>query len=159
MSKPRLITSLVTALAALLVAGGLAVWAFPLTAPAGTAPAVNSASLGPEESAVAPRPTTKNDAGKVYRVGGDVTEPKAIFKPDPAYTPQARNDKVQGSVTLVVTVDARGNVTDVLVKKSLRADLDESALKTLRTWKFQPATRKGKPVPVRVMVEVLFRFF
>jgi TonB family protein len=35
--------------------------------------------------------------------------------------------------------------------------LDESALKTLRKWKFKPAMKKGKPVPVTVMVEVTFR--
>ena len=28
---------------------------------------------------------------------------------------------------------------------------------TVKTWKFTPATRKGVPVPVRVMVEIDFR--
>jgi protein TonB len=37
--------------------------------------------------------------------------------------------------------------------------LDENAIETLRTWKFKPAMKKGKPVPVKVVVEVSFRLF
>jgi TonB family protein len=37
--------------------------------------------------------------------------------------------------------------------------LDESAMQTLRTWKFKPAMKKGKTVPVRVVVEVSFKLF
>ena len=159
MSKPRLIASLVIALACLVAAGWWAVKTFWLTAPLGhpTEVAVMYGSFSPPGSDV---PSTFMS----YRVGGDVTAPIPIFKPDPPYTPQARKDKVQGAVVAAVDVDASGNVADVKLtavslSRNVSDGLDESVLQTLRTWKFQPATRKGKPVPVKVEVEVLFRFF
>jgi TonB family protein len=35
--------------------------------------------------------------------------------------------------------------------------LDESVINTVRTWKFKPAMKKGKPVPVKVHLQVNFR--
>ncbi len=159
MSKLRLIASLLTALAILLVAGGLALRAFPLTAPAGTPPAVNPRAPGPAEPAAPPNPTRKNDTAKVYKVGRDVTAPFPIYKPEPAYTEEAKAAKLQGAVTLRMVVAASGNVTDVKLLKGVGKGLDESAIETVRTWKFKPAMKKGKPVPVKVMVEISFRLF
>ena len=159
MSKLRLIASLLTALAILLVAGGLVVRAFRLTAQAGAPPALNSAAPGPAEPAVTPHPTTRNDTAQVYTVGGDVTAPVPIYKPEPAYTKEARAAKLQDTVILWIVVDASGNVTDVKLVRGVDKGLDESAMQTLRTWKFKPAMKKGKTVPVRVVVEVSFKLF
>jgi periplasmic protein TonB len=97
--------------------------------------------------------------GGVYSVGGGVSEPIPIYKPDPAYSEEARKAKYQGTVVLWIVVDATGNVTDCRVVKPLGLGLDEKAVETVRTWKFKPAQRNGTPVPVRVMVEVSFRLF
>jgi len=97
--------------------------------------------------------------GGVYSVGGGVSEPVPIFKPDPAYSEEARKAKYQGTVVLWIVVDAAGSVTDCRVVKPLGLGLDEKAVETVRTWKFKPAQRNGTPVPVRVMVEVSFRLF
>jgi TonB family protein len=61
-----------------------------------------------------------------------------------------------------VDVDASGNVagvkpTAVSLSSSESEGLGESVLGTLRTWKFKPATKKGKPVSARVTVQVNFR--
>jgi len=82
-----------------------------------------------------------------------------IYNPEPAYTPQARKDELQGTVVTAAMVDASGNVAGVKLISGVGEGLDESAIGTLRTWKFKPATKKGKPVPVRVMVEVSFRLY
>jgi TonB family protein len=42
------------------------------------------------------------------------------------------------------------------VARSLRPDLDESALETVKTWRFQPAMKDGKPVAVQLNVMVSF---
>lgn len=97
--------------------------------------------------------------GGVYSVGGGVSEPVPIFKPDPAYSEEARKAKYQGTVVLWIVVDASGSVTDCRVVKPLGLGLDEKAVETVKTWKFKPALRNGTPVPVRVMVEVSFRLF
>jgi TonB family protein len=97
--------------------------------------------------------------GGAYSVGGNVSPPVPIYKPEPPYSEEARKAKYQGTVVLYIIVDAQGNVTDARVVKPLGLGLDEKALTTVRTWKFKPGLRNGVPVAVRVMVEVSFRLF
>ena len=99
-----------------------------------------------------------SEEGGIYNVGGDVRPPIPIYNPNPQYTKEAKAKKIQGNVVLLIVVDAEGNVTDArVVSQPLGMGLDESAVRTVRTWKFKPAARKGTPVPVRVMVEVSFK--
>ncbi len=130
------------------------------------APASGSKSLDPnptpEYASAFANPTpdlNKNKSEKIYKVGGDVTAPVPIYKPEPPYTPEAKKAKLQGSVVLGLTIDASGNVRDVRVKQPLGEGLTESAVNTVRTWKFRPATKNGKPVPVAVVVEITFKLF
>ncbi len=97
--------------------------------------------------------------GGVYSVGGGVSEPIPIFRPDPPYSEEARKAKLQGTVTLAIIVNVDGAVHDVHVVKPVGMGLDEKAAETVSTWKFKPAKRNGVPVPVRVLVEVTFRLF
>jgi len=34
--------------------------------------------------------------------------------------------------------------------------LDQSVIDTVRTWKFKPAMKEGKPVPAKISVQVTF---
>jgi periplasmic protein TonB len=97
--------------------------------------------------------------GGVFSVGGNVSAPIPIYKPEPPYSEEARKAKYQGVVVLSIIVDTQGNVQDVHVVKPLGLGLDEKAEDTVKTWKFKAAQRNGTPVPVRVMVEVTFRLF
>ncbi len=97
--------------------------------------------------------------GGPFSVGGNVSAPIPIYKPEPPYSEEARKAKYQGTVVLWIVVDQQGTVTDVRVVKPLGLGLDEKAVETVRTWKFIAAKRNGVPVPVRVMVEVSFRLF
>jgi protein TonB len=97
--------------------------------------------------------------GGVFSVGGSVTAPVPIYKPEPPYSEEARKAKYQGTVVLQIVVDTQGSVVDVRVVKPLGLGLDEKAVDTVRTWKFKPGMRNGAAVPVRVLVEVSFRLF
>jgi periplasmic protein TonB len=97
--------------------------------------------------------------GGVYSVGGNISAPIPIYKPEPPYSEEARKAKYQGTVVLHIIVDAQGNVNDARVLRPLGLGLDEKAVETVRTWKFKPALRNGSPVAVQVMVEVSFRLF
>jgi periplasmic protein TonB len=98
--------------------------------------------------------------GKAFQPGrGGVSYPVPVFKPEPPYTEEARKAKFQGVVDLMIVVDPDGNVAFARVLRPLGMGLDESALETVRTWRFKPALRNGSPVPVRVMVQVSFRLF
>lgn len=92
--------------------------------------------------------------------GGGVTAPSKIYCPDPPYTPEARHDRIEGVVQLWIIIDAQGNVSDIReISKLLGGGLDKSAIDTVKTWRFNPSTREGAPVPVRVMVEVSFHLY
>ncbi len=97
--------------------------------------------------------------GGVYAVGGGVSAPVPIYKPEPAYSEEARKAKYQGTVVLMIIIDASGAVTECRVIKPLGLGLDEKAMETVKTWKFKPAMKNSTPVPVRVSVEVSFRLF
>jgi TonB family protein len=97
--------------------------------------------------------------GGAYSVGGGVTAPIPIYKPEPPYSEEARKAKHQGVVVLYIVVDSVGNVTDIRVIRPLGLGLDEKAVDTVRTWKFKPGMRNSVPVNVRVLVEVQFRLF
>ena len=98
--------------------------------------------------------------GGVFRPGvGGVTAPRAIYKPDPEYSEEARKAKYQGTVILGMIVDAHGRPQGLKVERGLGMGLDEKALEAVRTWKFEPAEKDGKPVAVAISVEVAFRLF
>jgi TonB family protein len=99
------------------------------------------------------------DDVRTYDVGGNVIPPVPVYNPNPPYTDSARNAKYSGVVMLLLTVDAQGNVVGAQVIKAAGYGLDESALNTVRTWKFKPATKDGVPVRARVSVEVSFKLF
>ena len=97
--------------------------------------------------------------GGVFRVGGGVSAPKVIYKLDPEYSTEARQAKYQGTVVLSVIVDADGHTRQVHVARSLGMGLDEKAVEAVRQWRFEPAKKDGRPVPVAVDVEVAFHLF
>jgi protein TonB len=97
--------------------------------------------------------------GGVFRVGGGVSAPRAIYDPDPVYSEEARQAKYQGTVLLGVIVGADGRPHDIRVLQSLGMGLDEKAIAAVRQWMFEPAMRDRHPVSVQVNIEVFFRLF
>lgn len=95
----------------------------------------------------------------VYRVGGGVTAPRAVFAPDPEYSEKARAAKYQGTVVLWLVIGCDGNPHGIRLQRSLGMGLDEKAIEAVRQWKFEPARRNGAPVAVQINVEVSFRLY
>jgi TonB family protein len=116
----------------------------------------NDAAGAASDKASAVRQKQAASASAV-RVGGPVSPPHQVSRKEPAYTEEARNSRIQGSITLSLVVDESGNPRDVAVLLPLGAGLDESAIDTVRQWHFQPGEKNGKPVAVQATVEVTFR--
>ena len=102
----------------------------------------------------APSGTQSNE--QVYKPGNGVTDPVLVKEVKPVYTDDARQRKVQGSVELSAVVRADGSVGDTKVTRSLDPGLDQEAIKAAKQWRFKPGTREGKPVNVRVNIEMTF---
>lgn len=91
-----------------------------------------------------------------YRPGG--TLPTCVYCPDPQYTDEAREAKLQGRVTLRVLVGADGRASQIQIVQGIGMGLDDRAVQSVRAWKFTPAhdgTRR--PVPTWVTIEIIFR--
>lgn len=99
------------------------------------------------------------ESGGPYAVGKAVSPPGILNQHEPPYSEEAREARYQGTLVMSVIIDAEGKVSDVRVVKPLGMGLDQQAVRTVRTWKFKPATRNGVAVPVRVLVQVTFRLF
>ena len=75
----------------------------------------------------------------------------------PAYPADALQAGKEGTVVLVVDINAQGAVTGAKVARSSGdARLDQSALSVVPKWKFNPAMENGKPVAGQVRVPVEF---
>jgi TonB family protein len=101
--------------------------------------------------------TTVSFAEKIYKVGPGIVPPKVLERTEPQYTDEARAAKLQGKVVLTIVVGTDQRAHDIKITKSLDPGLDASAIRSITTWKFQPGTKNGKPVPVRANVQVNFR--
>lgn len=88
-----------------------------------------------------------------------VTRPRARFTPEPEYTEVARHERYQGVLVLEMVVDSAGKVRAVSVLRPLGMGLDDNAVNTVLTWKFDPARVDGKPVAVQMNVEVAFNLY
>jgi TonB family protein len=93
----------------------------------------------------------------VYRVRGGVTAPTLAHKVEPAYSKQARQKRIEGTVLLYIQVDPSGRAINMRVLHSLGGGLNEKAMEAVRKWKFNPGMKDGKPVTVEAQVEVNFR--
>ncbi len=102
-----------------------------------------------------PSPATRA-APLADAVGTDRTKaPRAIFAPEPAY-PEIF-PRPTGTVWLTLLIGKDGRVLRAEVYKSSgHPALDRAAQKGVMQWRWQPATRGGKPVQARVRVGVNF---
>src|SRR5437870_2623566 len=119
----------------------------------------NGGGVGPGNGAGVGPGSDANMGGGAYRPGGGVTAPRAIYQPEPEYSDEARKAKFQGSVVLWLVVGPDGHPREVKVVRSLGMGLDEKALETVRTWRFEPGRKDGLPVAVQVHVEVIFHLY
>lgn len=105
-------------------------------------------------------PAVPQSTEVVYRVKpGEVTPPRQKLAPTPVFSEEARVLKFQGTVTLSVVVDSSGKTTDIQIVSPLGLGLDEKAFECVRTWRFAPATRQGKPVAVKIAIETDFHLY
>lgn len=97
--------------------------------------------------------------GYLYSVGNGVSMPRAIYAPEPEFSEEARIAKFQGEVTLLVTIGTDGRARNLTVVRSLGMGLDEKAKEAVRTWRFDPAKKDGRPVAVQMNIIVNFHLF
>jgi TonB family protein len=143
MSRRRLVWTAVVLVSVMAGAVAGTAMALPLGSPLGS-------PMG-EASAQAPQVVDGKDPG--------VTLPKIVFEVKPQYTPEAMQARVEGTGILTAVIGTDGTPADIKVTKSVDAEhgLDKQAVDAISQWRFGPGLKDGKPVPVRIEIEVRFR--
>jgi periplasmic protein TonB len=97
----------------------------------------------------------QTDDEPVYDLEPGVTPPRVIKQTAPQY-PNGRGVRAVGSVIIGLIVSSKGLPKNPQVLKSLDKDLDQSALDAVKEWRFAPAQKDGKPIAVRVSLQIEF---
>jgi eukaryotic-like serine/threonine-protein kinase len=120
----------------------------PTAAPAALpaeAVAPTAAAILPTAAAAAAAPTAA-PAG-VMRFEEGMTRPTPLSAVSPAYTREALEARVEGTVIAKCVVTTAGALTGCRIVKGL-PHMDQAVLSALAASKYQPATLQGKPVSV-----------
>lgn len=97
---------------------------------------------------------------KIFKMGEPrVTPPKPLLAPAPQFSETAIRGGFEGVVGLNVIVDSKGRISKVIVVHPAGRGLDEEAVRTVKSWRFKPATRDGQPVAVAVYIEIDFHLY
>jgi protein TonB len=116
-------------------------------APAVTkAPVALAASASPAQTADSRQPLTLPNLNADY-----------LDNPAPRYPEDARERGEQGKVLVRALINADGTVAELAMKRSSGfANLDQSALETVKKWRFVPARRGAAAVSAWVVVPISF---
>jgi protein TonB len=99
------------------------------------------------------------DRGAGAWTGPKFRPPRVVARVLPAYPRDAFQAGLQGSVNVLVTVDAHGRVTDTRVETSSGvASLDAAAAEGVRAWTFKAAEKLGKPVEAQAIVAIDWKY-
>ena len=85
--------------------------------------------------------------------------PKLTYGPNPPYSEEARKQKLQGERRYDVFIDETGHPVLIIPHRPIVPAFDDITMDTIKKWKFQSATMKGKPVPICVVMEVKWRLY
>jgi TonB family protein len=100
---------------------------------------------------------TGRGGGQAKSTPSAMTPVEVLEKPQPVYTAEARNLKIEGEVHLKVVFQADGHVQVLQVVRGLGHGLDEAAMAAAQKIRFKPALREGRPCDMTATVHILFQ--
>jgi len=83
--------------------------------------------------------------------------PKLLEPVAPNYPEAKRASGESANVTLTLTIDRDGQVTDVAVAESAGAEFDQAAIEAARALRFEPAQKNGAAVSAKIRYLVEFK--
>jgi protein TonB len=101
-------------------------------------------------------PGTRADGDRTVATSAVDQRPVPLNSPKPHYTLKAREDKIQGTVSMRILVDKDGLVKQTKILRGLPDGLDEEATRTAFELRFKPAMKDGKPVQFWMMINITF---
>lgn len=113
----------------------------------------------PKTTKPPPPAKTNRRAARVPTAGpGKIVPPKPLDKVKPAYPEIYRAQNLEAKVIVQVTVGVDGRPKNArVIKPSQYEKFNEIALEAAKKWRFEPATRNGKPVELTIPLPFTFR--
>ncbi len=109
------------------------------------------------EFALQDRGPTVHPSDYVFELTEIDAPPRPVNRVRPVYPPHARMRRVEGAVTLEFVVGVDGTVRNAAVIRATPEKIfDEAALRAVRRWTFDPGSKAGRPVVVRVRQALAF---
>jgi len=100
-----------------------------------------------------PAQTQNKGASKQENQASRDAPPKAISTPDPPYPEEARKKGIEGKVTLLIVIDAKGKVSQAKALSGPK-ELIPASLTSVKMWQFEPPAS----APVTKTVEIEYGF-
>jgi len=86
----------------------------------------------------------------------DVTPPQPLQHSEPVYS-GSLPENYNPPMPLVVFVGTEGQPLSILLARATGYGLDQAAIDEVKNWRWTPAMKDGKPVAVKISVQVKFR--
>jgi TonB family protein len=92
----------------------------------------------------------------VFDLGSGIAPPKVVHQVSPKPDSGSRGFRISGAVLIGLVVSSHGLPVNVHVVHSIDKEIDQSAVEAVQEWRFEPGLKDGKPVAVRITVEIRF---
>ncbi len=109
-------------------------------------------ALSPEQK----KALAKFESG-AEKAWNEVKPPRLMKSVQPVYPEEARKARTQGAVILNVRTDKKGNISEVMVLKSVDEALSRAAVEAVKQWKYEPFIKDGQAKEVVFTVTVMFK--
>ena len=86
-------------------------------------------------------------------------KPKTLLAIDPTFSEDARRAKLQGVVVVAINVGSDGRIHSPRIVRNPGYGLDEMALKVLPLWRYEPARKLDKAIPLAMNIEMNFQLY
>jgi hypothetical protein len=96
------------------------------------------------------------ESSKHVTVGGNVQAAKLIHRVQPIYPVTAREEHLQGTVTMHALIGKDGAIRGLYVVKG-SCSLAKAAYEAVRQWRYTPTILMGQPVEVDTVITVIYQ--
>ncbi len=83
--------------------------------------------------------------------------PKVVYRVEPEYTDAARKVNFNGTIKMECVITKEGRIEVLRIINPVGYGLEENAINAIHRWKLDPALKDGKPISMKVTVEVAFK--
>jgi protein TonB len=101
------------------------------------------------------RPASSLKSAQILEPSRD-TKGSLLYRVEPEYPEEARQQSIQGPVVLEVGIGADGEVREVKAVSGPRL-LADAALAAVKQWRFKPRKVNGKPTEMQARITLNFR--